>query len=215
MLKADIAMRVVADHVRAIAFSIVDGQLPSNTGAGYVIRRILRRASRYGFTFLDQKEPFIYKLIKVLDEQMGYFFDGLRKQKDLIEKVIHEEEASFLRTLEQGLKRLDQYLEESKSNELSGDKVFELYDTYGFPTDLTELILRERGMEMNRAEYEAELNRPAYPPPVRAGLGSGCLGQLAEPVELAGLDVGNGGGAAKTGAALIAPVQYGIDCRQR
>ena len=157
--KADIAMRVVADHVRAIAFSIVDGQLPSNTGAGYVIRRILRRASRYGFTFLDQKEPFIYKLIKVLDEQMGYFFDGLRKQKDLIEKVIHEEEASFLRTLEQGLKRLDQYLEESKSNELSGDKVFELYDTYGFPTDLTELILRERGMEMNRAEYEAELNR--------------------------------------------------------
>ena len=157
--KADIAMRVVADHVRAIAFSIVDGQLPGNNGAGYVIRRILRRASRYGFTFLDQKEPFIYKLIEVLDELMGYFFEGLRQQKDLIEKVIQEEEASFLRTLEQGLKHLDQYLSESKSNELAGDKVFELYDTYGFPTDLTELILRECGMEMNRAEYEQELNR--------------------------------------------------------
>ncbi len=153
----DIAMRVIADHVRAIAFSISDGQLPSNNGAGYVIRRILRRASRYAFTFLNQKEPFIYKLIEVLDYQMGFFFDELRSQKDLIQKVIQEEEASFLRTLEQGLKRLDQYLSETKGKELSGDKVFELYDTFGFPTDLTELILRERGMEMNRAQYEQEL----------------------------------------------------------
>ena len=153
----DIAMRVIADHVRAIAFSISDGQLPSNNGAGYVIRRILRRASRYAFTFLNQKEPFIYKLIEVLDYQMGFFFEELRSQKDLIQKVIQEEEASFLRTLEQGLKRLDQYLSETEGKELSGDKVFELYDTFGFPTDLTELILRERGMEMNRAQYEQEL----------------------------------------------------------
>lgn len=153
----DIAMRVVADHVRAIAFSISDGQLPSNNGAGYVIRRILRRASRYGFTFLNQKEPFIYKLIEVLDYQMGFFFEELRSQKELIQKVIQEEEASFLRTLEQGLKRLDQHLSECEGSELSGDKVFELYDTFGFPTDLTELILRERGMEMNRAQYEQEL----------------------------------------------------------
>jgi alanyl-tRNA synthetase len=157
--KTDIAIRVISDHVRAVAFSIADGQLPSNTGAGYVIRRILRRGIRYGFTFLNTKEPFIYKLVKTLTKQMGDAYPELVKQENLIYNVIKEEESSFLRTLDQGLILLDNIIEKSKSKEISGKKAFELYDTYGFPIDLTSLILRERGYSLNEAEFDAELKK--------------------------------------------------------
>nr|WP_321231581.1 alanine--tRNA ligase [uncultured Psychroserpens sp.] len=155
--KVDIAIRVISDHVRAVAFSIADGQLPSNTGAGYVIRRILRRAVRYGFTFLDTKEPFIYRLVDVLVKRMSQAFPELKAQRQLIENVIKEEEASFLRTLDQGLVLLDRIIENSSSKEISGAKVFELKDTYGFPEDLTELILREKGFEYNKDEFKKRL----------------------------------------------------------
>ncbi|MDN3595363.1 alanine--tRNA ligase [Zunongwangia endophytica] len=155
----NIAIRVIADHVRAVAFSIADGQLPSNTGAGYVIRRILRRAIRYGFTFLNTKEPFIYKLVDRLKTQMGEAFPELVKQEQLIQNVIKEEELSFLRTLEQGLVMLDNIVTESKGKEISGVKAFELYDTFGFPIDLTALILKEKGLSLNIAEFEAELKK--------------------------------------------------------
>ena len=137
--KTDIAIRVIADHVRAVAFSIADGQLPSNTGAGYVIRRILRRAVRYGFTFLDTKEPFMYRLVEVLSAKMGDAFPEMKSQKQLIENVIKEEETSFLRTLDQGLVLLDTIIENTKGDTVNGEKAFELYDTYGFPIDLTAL----------------------------------------------------------------------------
>ncbi|WP_375241884.1 alanine--tRNA ligase [Lacinutrix sp.] len=155
--KTDIAIRVISDHVRAVAFSIADGQLPSNTGAGYVIRRILRRAVRYGFTFLDKKEPFIYRLVNVLTEKMGKAFPELKAQKQLIENVIKEEEASFLRTLDQGLSILDRIVDNAKDKKVSGSKVFELKDTYGFPEDLTDLILREKGFSYNKEEYNKRL----------------------------------------------------------
>ncbi|TGY61593.1 alanine--tRNA ligase [Parabacteroides distasonis] len=151
----DIAMRVIADHIRTIAFAITDGQLPSNAKAGYVIRRILRRAVRYGYTFLDRKEAFMYKLLPVLIETMGDAYLELIAQKTLIEKVIKEEEESFLRTLETGIRLLDKKMEETKAagkTVLNGVDAFTLYDTYGFPLDLTELILRENGME---ADIEA------------------------------------------------------------
>ncbi|NBH90400.1 alanine--tRNA ligase [Parabacteroides distasonis] len=151
----DIAMRVIADHIRTIAFAITDGQLPSNAKAGYVIRRILRRAVRYGYTFLDRKEAFMYKLLSVLIETMGDAYPELIAQKNLIEKVIKEEEESFLRTLETGIRLLDKKMEETKAagkTVLNGVDAFTLYDTYGFPLDLTELILRENGME---ADIEA------------------------------------------------------------
>jgi alanyl-tRNA synthetase len=157
--KVDIAIRVISDHVRAVAFSIADGQLPSNTGAGYVIRRILRRAVRYGFTFLDKKEPFIYRLVAVLSEKMGKAFPEIKAQKQLIENVIKEEENSFLRTLEQGLVLLDGIISSSKTKEISGDKVFELYDTFGFPIDLTALILSEKGYTLDEKGFEAELQK--------------------------------------------------------
>lgn len=157
--KTDIAIRVISDHVRAVAFSIADGQLPSNTGAGYVIRRILRRAVRYGFTFLNTKEPFIYRLVEVLAQKMGEAFPELISQKQLIENVIREEEASFLRTLEQGLSLLDSIVETTKGKEVLGSKVFELKDTYGFPEDLTDLILREKGYTYNTEEFKAELEK--------------------------------------------------------
>lgn len=157
--KKDIATRVIADHVRAVAFSIADGQLPSNTGAGYVIRRILRRAIRYGFTFLEKKEPFIYKLVETLSDQMGDAFPELIKEKNLITNVIREEEQSFLRTLDQGLLLLENVIETADSKEISGRKAFELYDTFGFPIDLTALILRERGYSLDEKEFDAELQK--------------------------------------------------------
>ena len=153
--KTDIAIRVIIDHVRAVAFSIADGQLPSNTGAGYVIRRILRRAIRYGFTFLNQKEPFIYKLTETLSHQMGNAFPEIKKQETLVHNVIKEEEASFLRTLDQGLLLLDKVIADTNGKEISGSKAFELYDTYGFPLDLTELIARENGYTVNEDEFKA------------------------------------------------------------
>ena len=152
--KTNIAIRVIVDHVRAVAFAIADGQLPSNTGAGYVIRRILRRAIRYGFTFLDTKEPFIYKLVEVLANQMGEFFPEITKQQTLVTNVIREEEASFLRTLDQGLQLLDRVIADTKGKQVDGAKAFELYDTFGFPIDLTALILRERGFELDEAGFE-------------------------------------------------------------
>jgi len=157
--KQDIAIRVISDHVRAVAFSIADGQLPSNTGAGYVIRRILRRAVRYGFTFLNKKEPFIFRLVDILSKKMGQAFPELKAQKQLIENVIKEEETSFLRTLEQGLLLLDGIIDASKTKEISGKKAFELYDTYGFPIDLTALILSEKGFTLDEKGFEEELQK--------------------------------------------------------
>ncbi|MFM9988566.1 alanine--tRNA ligase [Flavobacterium sp.] len=155
--KTNIAIRVIVDHVRAVAFAIADGQLPSNTGAGYVIRRILRRAIRYGFTFLNTKEPFINKLVEVLANQMGEFFPEIKSQQQLVTNVIREEEASFLRTLDQGLQLLDKVVAETKGKEVLGAKAFELYDTFGFPIDLTALILREKGYELDEAGFNAAM----------------------------------------------------------
>jgi alanyl-tRNA synthetase len=157
--ETDIAIRVIADHVRAVSFAIADGQLPGSTGAGYVIRRILRRAIRYGFTFLNQKEAFVYKLVETLASQMGEAFPELRSQQNLITNVIREEENSFLRTLDQGLVLLDQIMQESKDKKVSGQKAFELYDTFGFPIDLTALILSEKGYNLDHKEFEAELQK--------------------------------------------------------
>ena len=157
--KEDIAIRVIADHVRAVAFSIADGQLPSNSGAGYVIRRILRRAVRYGFTFLHKKEPLIFRLVDILSKKMGDAFPELKAQKQLIENVIKEEETSFLRTLDQGLILLDTIIENSESKEISGKKAFELYDTFGFPIDLTSLILREKGLSLNESDFHVEMKK--------------------------------------------------------
>ena len=155
--KTNIAIRVIVDHVRAVAFAIADGQLPSNTGAGYVIRRILRRAVRYGFTFLNTKEPFINKLVEVLANQMGEFFPEIKSQQQLVTNVIREEEASFLRTLDQGLQLLDTVIAQNKGLEVSGVKAFELYDTFGFPKDLTALILKEKNMSFNESEFDASM----------------------------------------------------------
>ncbi|HYF69397.1 MAG TPA: alanine--tRNA ligase [Ohtaekwangia sp.] len=157
--KTDIAMRVMADHIRAVAFAISDGQLPSNTGAGYVIRRILRRAVRYGFTFLNFKEPFMYRLVAVLSNQLKSVFPELHQQEDYVSKVIFEEEASFLRTLEKGLKRIDLIQPELKANTMTGEQAFELYDTYGFPLDLTSLIARERGFSVDEEGFKSEMEK--------------------------------------------------------
>jgi alanyl-tRNA synthetase len=158
--KSDVAMRVIADHLRAIAFAIADGQLPSNNKAGYVIRRILRRAVRYGYTFLDLNEPFIHRLIPSLVNQMGYYFNELNTQKSLVEKVIAEEEASFLRTLSHGIGKFNQYIE-SNANEqiIDGAFAFELYDTYGFPIDLTSLMARESGREVDMDGFSKGLEK--------------------------------------------------------
>ncbi|MBQ3804552.1 MAG: alanine--tRNA ligase [Prevotella sp.] len=155
--KKDIALRVIVDHLRAIAFAIADGQLPSNAKAGYVIRRILRRAVRYGYTFLGQKEAFIYKLVPVLVEEMGEAFPELPAQQKLIMKVMQEEESSFLRTLENGIKLLQGVIDETKAagkTEIAGDKAFTLFDTFGFPLDLTELICREQNMTVDEQGFD-------------------------------------------------------------
>ena len=160
--EVDIAMRVIADHIRTIAFSITDGQLPSNAKAGYVIRRILRRAVRYGYTFLNQRSAFMYKLIPVLIEVMGKAYPELIAQKSLIEKVTKEEEESFLRTLETGIRLLDKVMDETKKankTEISGKDAFTLYDTFGFPLDLTELILRENKFTVNTTEFDVEMQK--------------------------------------------------------
>ncbi len=155
----NIAIRVIADHIRAVAFSIADGQLPSNTGAGYVIRRILRRAIRYGFTFLEAKEPFMFRLVKVLADTMGDSFPELREQRQLIENVVREEEHSFLKTLDQGLVLLDSILANSQGKQVDGRKAFELYDTYGFPIDLTALILGERGYTLDEKGFHSAMKK--------------------------------------------------------
>lgn len=157
--RTDIAIRVIADHVRAVAFAISDGQLPGNTGAGYVIRRILRRAIRYGFTFLGEREPFIYKLVDTLSNQMHHAFPEIRSQKNLVVNVIREEEQSFLKTLDQGLVLLDTIMSNAKDKKVSGTKAFELYDTYGFPIDLTALILSEEGYTLDEEGFRKELQK--------------------------------------------------------
>ncbi|MDE6152567.1 MAG: alanine--tRNA ligase, partial [Muribaculaceae bacterium] len=159
--KVDIAMRVIADHVRTIAFSIADSQLPSNAKAGYVIRRILRRAVRYAYTFLDQKQTFMYRLVDTLIESMGAAYPEIAKQRDLIMKVIKEEEDSFLRTLENGIRMLDNAIKAAQAygkTQISGKEAFVLYDTYGFPLDLTQLILKENNMTLDQAEFDKEMD---------------------------------------------------------
>lgn len=155
--KKDIAMRVVADHIRALAFTIADGQLPSNVGAGYVIRRILRRAVRYAYSFLNKKEAFMYKILPILIQEMGEAFPELIKQEKLITKVIQEEENSFLNTLSTGIQRIEKIIEQltlSQQKSLSGKDAFELYDTFGFPFDLTELIVKENGLTVSKVEFD-------------------------------------------------------------
>ena len=155
----DIAIRVIADHIRAVYFTIADGQLPSNNGAGYVIRRILRRAIRYAYTFLNKKEPFIFQLVAVLSKQMGKTFPELIQQQQLAQNVIREEENSFLKTLEQGLKLLEMIINNSNNKKINGQKAFELYDTYGFPIDLTILIAKERGFTIDEEKFNIEMQK--------------------------------------------------------
>jgi alanyl-tRNA synthetase len=159
--KQDIAFRVLSDHIRAIGFTIADGQLPSNTGAGYVIRRILRRAVRYYYSYLDFKHPLLYKLMPVLAKQFENVFPELHNQLDLVCKVVKEEEDAFLRTLEKGLKRMDALMQDPEAAEtiISGEKAFELHDTYGFPIDLTILIARENGYGVDEKGFEIELQK--------------------------------------------------------
>ena len=158
----DVAMRVISDHIRAVAFSIADGQLPSNAKAGYVIRRILRRAVRYAYTFLGQKRPFMHLLLPTLTEQMGEAYPELVAQRELIDKVMKEEEESFLRTLETGIKLLDKVMGDTKAagkSEISGTEAFTLFDTYGFPLDLTELICRENNLTVDEAGFNTEMQK--------------------------------------------------------
>jgi len=157
--EVDVAMRVIADHVRAVSFCVCDGQIPGNTGAGYVVRRILRRAVRYGYTFLKIKTPFIHNLVNVISNQFQDFFPELLKNKEFIKSIIIEEERSFLKTLSDGILRLDSITKDSKSTIVSGKVVFELYDTYGFPADLTSLILKEKNITYDYDEYTLELEK--------------------------------------------------------
>ncbi|MEM9050575.1 MAG: alanine--tRNA ligase [Bacteroidota bacterium] len=155
--KTDIAFRVLADHVRAVSFAIADGQMPSNTGAGYVIRRILRRAVRYAYSFLDRREPILSLLAEKLESQMGEFFNELTHNKDLIVQVIREEEEAFLRTLAKGIDRINEIISKTDGNQVDGETVFELYDTYGFPKDLTALILSEHGKAFDELAFDKAL----------------------------------------------------------
>ena len=160
--QTDVAMRVIADHIRTIAFSITDGQLPSNAKAGYVIRRILRRAVRYGYTFLEQKQAFMFKLVPTLIDNMGDAYPELKQQQELITKVIKEEEDSFLRTLDTGMHLLDKVIASTKAegkSEISGVEAFTLYDTFGFPIDLTQLILRENNLTVNMEQFDEEMQK--------------------------------------------------------
>ena len=184
--KTDIALRVIVDHLRAIAFSIADGQLPSNAKAGYVIRRILRRAVRYGYTFLGQKQAFMYALVPTLIQEMGEAFPELPAQKDLIMKVMKEEEDSFLRTLENGIRLLNGVIEETKAagkTEIAGDKAFTLFDTYGFPLDLTELICRENGMTVDEAGFDVEMQKQKARARNAAAVENGDWVEVTEGVE--------------------------------
>ena len=155
--KTDVAMRVIADHLRAVSFAIADGQLPSNNGAGYVIRRVLRRAVRYGFTFLGFEEPFVCQLLPILVQQMEHNYPEIKSQQELVSKVIREEEASFLRTLAQGIKRFEGYVEQHKGQDIDGDFAFELFDTFGFPIDLTQLMASEKGINVDMEGFKANL----------------------------------------------------------
>ena len=157
--QVDIAIRVIADHIRTVFFAIADGQLPSNIGAGYVIRRILRRAIRYGFTFLDQKKPFIHLLVEIITKQLGDIFPELNKEKQLAFNVIMEEEKSFLKTLDQGLVLLENVIGNLNDKKIPGERVFELYDTFGFPFDLTSLIANERGLDIDKDGFEKAMER--------------------------------------------------------
>ncbi|MBA4057352.1 MAG: alanine--tRNA ligase, partial [Marivirga sp.] len=178
--KTDIAMRVISDHVRAVSFAISDGQLPSNTGSGYVIRRILRRAVRYGYTFLNFKEPFIYKLVPILGNQLKEVFSELESQKDYVAKVIFEEETSFLRTLEKGLKRIELMESEVINKIISGEQAFELYDTFGFPLDLTSLIAREKGFTVDEDGFKVEMNKQKHRSKADASKETGDWVELGE-----------------------------------
>jgi alanyl-tRNA synthetase len=187
-------LRVIADHIRAIAFSIADGQLPANNGAGYVIRRILRRAVRYGYQTLELKEPFLFTLIPVLVQQMGHPYKELVSQEDLITKVIREEELSFFRTLEQGIKRMDLLMEATRSQQqttIDGSAVFELYDTYGFPLDLIQLIGREHGFSVDEAGFNQELTKQKERSRAATGIETDDWQQVNEehPTEFIGYDV--------------------------
>jgi len=155
--KADVAFRVLADHIRAIAFTIADGQLPSNTGAGYVIRRILRRAVRYYYSYLDYKQPLLHQLIPVIADQFALVFPELEQQKEFVARVVKEEEEAFLRTLEKGLRRLDELMTATSGNVIAGEAAFELFDTYGFPIDLTRLIAAEKGFTVDEFGFEKGL----------------------------------------------------------
>ncbi|WP_395768656.1 alanine--tRNA ligase [Aquirufa sp.] len=182
---ADIAMRVISDHIRAIAFCIADGQLPSNAKAGYVIRRILRRAVRYGYTYLGFKEPFMHELVPLLAKQFTGVFDELIAQEAFVAKVIYEEEVSFLRTLSTGLIRLDKLMEDCSSKVLSGDDVFELNDTYGFPIDLTALIAREKGLDIDEAGFNKALQEQKARSRKDAGASAGDWVIIREGEEVA------------------------------
>ena len=157
--QVDTAIRVIADHIRTVFFAIADGQLPSNIGAGYVIRRILRRAIRYGFTFLDQKKPFIHLLVEIITKQLGDIFPELNREKQLAFNVIMEEEKSFLKTLDQGLVLLENVIGNLNGKKIPGERVFELYDTFGFPFDLTSLIANERGLDIDKDGFEKAMER--------------------------------------------------------
>src|SRR6185437_9264389 len=160
--RPDIAFRVLSDHIRAIGFTIADGQLPSNTGAGYVIRRILRRAVRYYYSYLDYKQPLLFQLMPLLAKQFENVFPELQEQIEFISRVVKEEEEAFLRTLDKGLKKIDEIISETKANNthlINGKAAFELYDTYGFPIDLTRLIASENALEVDEASFEHEMQQ--------------------------------------------------------